>query len=232
MNTLNPQQITGIILSGGDSTRFGSDKALAPFLGTSFLLRQLGLLEKVCSKVFLSVKNEEKLTEYRRHIIEGWKLEKLPDWLSFVVDSPDFYSRGPAKGVFSCLKKATSEYILVIPVDMPFIEIAHLSFLQKLFKKKQINKEIALVGWKQKNGKIPYPFFMGKTIPILELLKRVKKSSTVPLRWIYHQVPNQILIEPINDQFLTNINFPELLNKPKSQIPFHVKSLFIRHHNP
>jgi len=45
--------ITGIILAGGKSSRFGSNKALAKFNGTPLIERAIGILGKVFKNLMI-----------------------------------------------------------------------------------------------------------------------------------------------------------------------------------
>ena len=218
-------------MTGGDSTRFGSDKALASISETTFLLNQLQLLKTHCDRILISVKNYERLEEYRKHILNQWNLEKIPKGISFIVDSPDFNSRGPSKGIFSCLKVASTNLVLSIPIDMPFIKDIHLNYLRNLYERDEVRRYIEIISFMQNNGKVPYPFFAGKTQSILHFLNSMKTSLSVPLKRIYEKIPNQILIVPKIDGFLRNINRPISLEAPPSEVSFEVKKLILRHVN-
>ena len=76
MNYQNPpkQSITGIILSGGYSTRFQVenepwlDKALMTFDGEVILQRTTRMLSNLCDKIIIMVKFEERKSIYQEYI--------------------------------------------------------------------------------------------------------------------------------------------------------------------
>jgi molybdopterin-guanine dinucleotide biosynthesis protein A len=90
------QRLTGILLVGGTSSRFGSPKALARFEGETLAKRAWGLLGEVC---------EERIAVGR---VDG-----LP--FPAVVDE----GTGPVAAIAAGLRDATLDVAVVVPVDMP-----------------------------------------------------------------------------------------------------------------
>ena len=91
-------ELTGILLVGGASSRFGSPKALARFEGATLAERAWRLLGEVC---------EERLAVGR--------LEGLP--FPAVQDE----GTGPVAAIAEGLRDATHDVAVVIPVDMPLL---------------------------------------------------------------------------------------------------------------
>lgn len=95
---------TGIILAGGQSSRFGgSDKSLILFNGKPLIEYPLTLLKQYCSEIIISSNNDN--------------LKHYP--YKFVKD--EFPGKGPLSGIHSCLKKSKSLFNFVLSCDMPFI---------------------------------------------------------------------------------------------------------------
>jgi molybdopterin-guanine dinucleotide biosynthesis protein A len=90
--------LTGILLAGGSSSRFGSPKALAPFGAETLAERAWRLLGEVC---------EERLAVGR---IEGLAFPALDDART-----------GPVAAIAAGLRAATNEIAVVVPVDMPLL---------------------------------------------------------------------------------------------------------------
>jgi molybdenum cofactor guanylyltransferase len=103
MNAIVTSDITGFILAGGKSRRLGTDKALLTFQGKPLLKHMIGLIEPLCDKVVISGQNS--------------------DYTSFGVEMvPDLYSdSGPIAGIFSALKYSSSDWNLLVGVDVPFV---------------------------------------------------------------------------------------------------------------
>jgi molybdopterin-guanine dinucleotide biosynthesis protein A len=93
--------VTGILLVGGSSSRFGSPKELAQFEGQTLADRAWRLLREVCDER-LAVGGDD----------------GLPD-----------PGTGPVSAIAAGLRAATNELALVIPVDMPLLTADALRLL-------------------------------------------------------------------------------------------------------
>lgn len=102
----------GLILAGGNSKRFGSDKALAVVDGQPMIERVHAHLAAVASPVFISI--GKKGVAY-----------DLP--LRHVLDL--YPGRGPLAGIHAGLLASPVEWMLVAPCDMPFLDTASLQKL-------------------------------------------------------------------------------------------------------
>lgn len=92
------RRLTGILLVGGTSSRFGSPKALARFGGETLADRAWRLLGELC---------DERIAVGR------------VDGLSFPVVEDE--QTGPVAAIAAGLRNATSELCVVLPVDMPLL---------------------------------------------------------------------------------------------------------------
>ncbi|MFK4753051.1 molybdenum cofactor guanylyltransferase [Oceanobacter antarcticus] len=109
---------TGVILAGGASRRMGQDKAMLPARGhTSLLHHQVALMQQLgLEQLFIS-----------RHIT----LQTPADLQHLVIsDINDEYHDGPLAGIFSIAKACPqAEALLVMPVDLPLMDLATLRYL-------------------------------------------------------------------------------------------------------
>ena len=93
--------LTGVLLVGGASTRFGSPKALARYGGETLAEHAWRLLGEVCG---------ERIAVGKRSDALALPFELLDDGASV---------RAPIAGVVAGLRAATNDVVVVIPVDMP-----------------------------------------------------------------------------------------------------------------
>jgi molybdopterin-guanine dinucleotide biosynthesis protein A len=97
------RELTGILLVGGASRRFGSPKALARFNGTTFAEHTWGVLGQAC----------------RERIAFGKAHDELP--LPFPVYDDGTPVRAPLAGIVAGLRAAKHDVCVFVPVDLPFL---------------------------------------------------------------------------------------------------------------
>ena len=104
--------MTAIILAGGKSSRFGSDKAFIKIEGTPLIKKQIKLLKKIFKKIIIVINNPNK------YQIRGAKVirDVIP-------------GRGPLSGIHAGLLASNSFYNFVVGCDMPFINSEFIRYL-------------------------------------------------------------------------------------------------------
>ncbi len=95
--------LTGILLVGGASERFGSPKALARFRGEPLAERGWRLLHEVCDEVLAIGKQRDAL--------------ELP----FPVSDDGTDERAAVHGLLAGLRAASNDVAIVLPVDCPLV---------------------------------------------------------------------------------------------------------------
>ena len=101
---------SGIILSGGKSSRLGQDKGLIELGGKPLVSWVIDLLRDVTDEIIVVVGSEENVPHYRAVI---------PDDVHVV---PDCYpENSPLIGLISGLRMANGSYAVVCACDMPFV---------------------------------------------------------------------------------------------------------------
>ena len=106
-----PERLTGILLVGGASTRFGSPKALAELDGETLAERAWQTIGEACD--------------------ERIAVGKLADGigLPFPMVDDDTEVRAPIAGVVAGLRAAANEVCVVLPVDCPLVDVELLRAL-------------------------------------------------------------------------------------------------------
>ena len=97
------RRLTGVLLVGGASTRFGSPKALARLGGETLAERGWRVLGEACDEV----------------IAVGKAADALP--LPFPVVDDGTSERVPIHGVIAGLRAARHDVAVVLPVDCPLV---------------------------------------------------------------------------------------------------------------
>ncbi|MFD0835857.1 molybdenum cofactor guanylyltransferase [Mariniflexile aquimaris] len=101
---IDKKNITGIILSGGKSSRMGSDKGFLMFEGKPFVEHSIDALKPLVSNIIIISNNKD-------YDIFGFK--RIED---------EIENTGPLAGIYSGLKHASTEYNLVLSCDIPLIK--------------------------------------------------------------------------------------------------------------
>ncbi len=133
--------ITGLVLAGGKSSRFGSNKALREYEHQSFIQRALHLLKPHTKEQFISGYNVA---------YEELHINMFPDIVAGI---------GPLGGVYTALQMIETPWMLVLPCDMPFISEQLISYMIA-----QIEEEDKLVAWKDKEHIMVFPLLLSKDI--------------------------------------------------------------------
>jgi molybdopterin-guanine dinucleotide biosynthesis protein A len=103
--------LTGVLLVGGASTRFGSPKALALVDSETLAERAWRLLGEACSE----------------RIAVGKRADALALPFELVDDESDV--RAPIAGIVAGIRAAAHDHVAVIPVDLPFLTAASIAAL-------------------------------------------------------------------------------------------------------
>jgi molybdopterin-guanine dinucleotide biosynthesis protein A len=106
--------MTGVILAGGQNTRFPTLKAFINIEGSPIIERNLKLLKELFDEVLISTNMPE------RYFYLGAPL--IGDVLS---------SEGPMSGIYSALLNAKSDCVFVTACDMPFIKKELISLIRE-----------------------------------------------------------------------------------------------------
>ena len=103
--------ITGIILAGGKSSRMGSDKALLLYRGKAFLTHVINALIPLVDDIII-VSNDERHSQFNYRRISDT-----------IIDA------GPLAGIHAGLTDSNTENNLVLSCDVPLIQTSILEFI-------------------------------------------------------------------------------------------------------
>ncbi len=100
---MNNNNITGIILAGGRSSRMKSEKGLVKFRKKLLIEYPVNIFKEICSDIIIS-SNHNKF-----------------NFLDCKVYHDEIIDCGPIGGIYTCLKKSITDYNLIAACDMPFL---------------------------------------------------------------------------------------------------------------
>lgn len=111
-SVLDREQISGVVLAGGKSSRFGQDKGLFPFRGKPLVEHAIDILKPICGEVLIST-----------NIPEAYAFTGLKTITDIHSDC------GPIGGMHSGLFHARNKVVFFLGCDMPFVDGRVFSFL-------------------------------------------------------------------------------------------------------
>ncbi|MFX1357376.1 MAG: molybdenum cofactor guanylyltransferase [Promethearchaeota archaeon] len=118
----NSKDFALLILIGGKSTRFGTEKAIIELFGKPLILHQIETLSKFDQDIFLVSHSEEQIFNYRKEI-------DFPKNITFIVDDREIFRHPkifkPMLGIYSGFKELLRqkfEKVFILSCDMPLIK--------------------------------------------------------------------------------------------------------------
>ena len=101
--------ITGAVLAGGTSSRFGSEKAVAQFGGRPMITHVISVLEQVADEIIVAVA-PGRSARYTGIVDDDVRL---------VEDRQS--DQGPIRGIVTALEASCGDYVIVNPCDTPLL---------------------------------------------------------------------------------------------------------------
>ncbi len=186
--------LSGIVLAGGKSKRFGFNKVKIKVEKIPLLVDQIFKLSFFCSEVLIStskknystITNEiRKIENYYKYYCCLGKTKGIPP-IRVVVDednlgSTDFGSIGPLGGLYVGLKNAMNFYGMVLAFDMPFISYNLLELLVDKKKNSQSRPLDAVVVRTKKGFEVLCGLYSKNCIRIIRenIERKIYKVSNI-----------------------------------------------------
>jgi molybdopterin-guanine dinucleotide biosynthesis protein A len=176
--------LNGLVLSGGYSTRMGSDKGLIDYHGRPQREHLFHLLEEFCDEVYTSCRAEQ----------------NIPASYNPIEDRFSIY--GPMNGIMSAFTHKPGASWLIIAVDMPYVTSNAL----RLLVDKRDQEKLATCFYNPAT-KAPEPLLTlweAKAYPFLVAF--TEKGNVSPREFLRtHDVE---LVDAVDSRTLVNINTP------------------------
>ncbi len=116
--------LTVAILAGGNSKRFGSEKALAKFQERPLISHMLDIARKISNNILIVVSEDAQLEKIRPYIKNGR-----------VVVDPEGSIRCALSGAITAFEHAGTEHTLLLPIDAPLARPSLLKILVEMSPK-------------------------------------------------------------------------------------------------
>ncbi|KJD36567.1 hypothetical protein PW52_02650 [Tamlana sedimentorum] len=131
---INKNNITGIVLAGGKSSRMGTDKGFLKLNNKYFVSYSIDALKPLVSETLIVSDNKD---------YDVFKCQRVEDTIK---------NTGPVAGIYSGLATSKTEFNLVLSCDIPFIKteilqrlITAIDDVHDVFQIKSNNKNMPLI---------------------------------------------------------------------------------------
>jgi len=127
--SLTTKEITGVVLAGGKSRRFGRNKAFAEIDGIPLIERALNVMSSVFNEVVIITNNPE---EY--------------SYLNIPAQRDLITEVGPLGGIYTGLSKIRTYSGFFVACDMPYLDSGLIRFMTRVSK--GFDAVVPRAGWK------------------------------------------------------------------------------------
>ena len=181
-------KLYGLVLSGGKSTRMGTDKGLIKYHGVPQREYLYDLLSQVCEETFISLREEQEA--------------QLPVEMQTIVDLNEF--KGPYNGLLSAHKKQPEAAWLVLACDLPLMD---LYSLKELISQRDTTKQATAFALKE--NPLPEPLCaIWEPHALAESLSYMESGvGACPRKFLINT--DTKLVFPNNESVLLNANSEE-----------------------
>ena len=184
------QDLEACVLSGGLSRRMGRDKALIPHpQGGCWLTRSIELSRKQGLAVHV-------VSSHSSHDLLASALDGV------TCRSDPFPGMGPLAALSAVFGKTKALGLLVMPVDMPWLESSTLDQLIGVWRE---NPSVAVVSHDGNRLQPLFAIYPNDSVYRTTMLLQLASDQLRMLDWL-HQVPYQTLVLP--EALLRNANCP------------------------
>jgi molybdopterin-guanine dinucleotide biosynthesis protein A len=170
------------VLAGGESSRFGSSKALAVLAGKPLISHVTRRLSKVVDEILIIIGRGESRAEYEA---------VLPSSIRVMNDEQE--GKTPLIGFVTGLKVARSNYSLVSACDIPFV---NEQVVELLFQRAS-GADAAIPRWRK--GDIEPLEAVYRTASTLEAARATLVPSGLPLREMIRKLA-QVVYVSVEDE--------------------------------
>lgn len=199
MNPSLIDEITGIILAGGKSVRYGQDKAFIPFNGSFLIDKVISVMKKVFRDVIIIANEPEKYSRFG-----------LPIYEDIIKNI------GPIGGILTGIVCSQKPAGFFVACDMPFLNPELISYMVRI--RNGFDVVIPKIG---ENIEPLHAIYTKKCIPHI---KEIIQKQIYGIRAFFPKVSvryvkeKEIVSYDPELRFLVNINTPEDMRRLKLNV--------------
>ncbi len=202
----NPKYLAILILIGGKSTRFGTERAVVELFGKPLILHQIETLSEFDQDIFAVAHSGEQIFNYKQQI-------EFPREITFIVDDREIFNHTniykPMLGIYSGFKELLGqgfEKAFVLSCDMPLIKPEVIEYMIRQSE----GYECALPRWE--NGFLE-PYFA--IYPVEKGFQKAKEILTtenygllnlIDKNWNINYISVEEKIQPLDKNLVSLIN--------------------------
>lgn len=198
-------ELTGAILAGGHSSRFGSNKALFAPDGETLIGKAADLLRPLVRELLVSAShaNAAAYAFLELDIVE----DQHPDC-------------GPLGGLEALLDRCATSWLLILTCDMPYVDGEALRTMMSHAQQKgdRIGQGALprAIAWQRSDGSIsPFPLLIERSaLPVLRSRMNLGRRS---MKGLLGALDTYYILAP-SDSLLSNINRPEDWKEDKTYL--------------
>ena len=191
MNKISNNEITAVILAGGQALRMnGEDKGLIVFRELPLITHVVNVTKPKVSQILISANRN---------------FEEYANFGKVISDDLEGY-QGPLAGISKALKVCSTPYLLVLPCDSPLIDEA---LIDSLIEKMEISKVDICVAH---DGSIMHATFALMQTKLEKSLEEFLEEGGRKMALWYRQHSLERIDVSSHLEVLTNINRPEDFN--------------------
>ncbi len=182
--------IRGLVLAGGRSLRFGSDKALALYEGTSFLDRAVSLLASLELKPIVVTR------QGANYPLAG---------CAVIYDK--LFEKGPLGGLYTAMSVFKNTAFLVVPCDMPALTPLVLSDLLAAHE-----PHFGITVYSTESGIQPFPGLYEPSL--FEVVRNKLRQEDLSVHDVLDSVPAKKVMNWKGDrEIFCNVNYRKDLTR-------------------
>ncbi len=184
---IGKNDITGVILAGGKSSRMGTDKGFLKFHGIPFVKYSIEAVAPLVSETVIVSNNVD---------YDVFKLKRFED---IIKDA------GPLAGIYTALNQTNTDFILVLSCDIPLIKT---EILEELVRAETSDFDVIQLVSKGRSMPLIALYHKRCEHRFYQLLQNGERKISAALK---NCKVKDLLLRSDQEIFISNINTPEEL---------------------